>query len=75
MNTLDALLRVCKLITTPLEHSLDSQRARRFDTSSVSGISVADLGCEPILHMKHFQSKGSLPQSSVEQILSGSVRA
>ncbi|KAH7427501.1 hypothetical protein KP509_10G047300 [Ceratopteris richardii] len=75
MNTLDALLRVCKLITTPLEHSLDSQRARRFDTSSVSGISVADLGCEPILHMRHFQSKGSLPQSLVEQILSGSVRA
>lgn len=69
MNSLDALLRVCNLIATPLEHSLDLQQARRLDTSSISGMSVADLGCEPILHMRHFQSKKSLPQTLVDHIL------
>ncbi|MCO5579510.1 hypothetical protein L7F22_033365 [Adiantum nelumboides] len=44
MNSLDALLRVCKLIATPLERSLDLQQAKRFSTNNISGISVADLG-------------------------------
>lgn len=71
MNSLDALLRVCNLVATPLEHSLDLQQARRFNTSNISGVSVAELGCEPILHMRHFQSTGSLPQRLVDHILSG----
>eukprot|EP00250_Pteridium_aquilinum_P016194 c22995_g1_i1 orf=194-2341(+) len=73
MNSLDALLRVCNLIGTPLEHSLDLQQAQRFTTSNIAGISVADLGCEPILHMRHFQSKGSLPQALIDQISAGSA--
>lgn len=71
MNSLDALLRVCRLVATPMEHILDMQQAHRFDTSNIAGISVADLGCEPILHMRHFQSNGRLPQSLVDQILTG----
>ncbi|KAI5067399.1 hypothetical protein GOP47_0017927 [Adiantum capillus-veneris] len=74
MNSLDALLRVSKLIATPLEHSLNLQQAKRFNTNDISGISVADLGCEPILHMRHFQSKGSLPEALVDQILSGTAK-
>lgn len=68
MNSLDALLRVCRLLETPMEHMLDPQQAKRFNTS-IAGSSIAELGCEPILHMRHFQAKKNLPQSLVDRIL------
>lgn len=69
MNSLDALLRVCHLVNTPMGHVLALQQASRFNTSNIAGHSVAELGCEPILHMRHFQSEKTLPQALVDQIV------
>lgn len=69
MNTLDSLLKVCHVVDTSKEVILSAYRAQRFDTSMLSGHSIADLGCEPILHMRHFQSTGKLPENLVLQVL------
>lgn len=69
MNTLDSLSKVCHVVDTSKEVILSAYRAQRFDTSMLSGHSIADLGCEPILHMRHFQSTGKLPENLVLQVL------
>uniref|UniRef100_A0A0D6QTN3 Quinolinate synthase, chloroplastic n=2 Tax=Araucaria cunninghamii TaxID=56994 RepID=A0A0D6QTN3_ARACU len=69
MNSLDSLLNVCRLVDTSQEFLLSTYEAQRFETSMLSGHSIADLGCEPILHMRHFQSSGKLPDKLVYQVL------
>lgn len=70
INSLDSLLKVCHLVDTSKEVLVSAHRAQRFDTSMLSGHSIADVGCEPILHMRHFQSTGKLPEKLVHQVLS-----
>lgn len=69
MNSLDSLLKVCHLVDTSKAFTLSAYEAQRFDTSILSGHSIADLGCEPILHMRQFQSSGRLPDKLVNQVL------
>lgn len=54
MNSLSALLKVCQNLPND-RHVLSAYEAGRFSSQTVNGRSVADVGCEPILHMRHFQ--------------------
>ncbi|XP_074294663.1 quinolinate synthase, chloroplastic [Silene latifolia] len=72
MNSLSALLRICK--TIPDEgHMLSAYKAARFSSQMVSGRSVADVGCEPVLHMRHFQANRRLPEKLIHQICHSTV--
>ncbi|KAK4362535.1 hypothetical protein RND71_017776 [Anisodus tanguticus] len=54
MNSLSSLLRVCH----SLPHNKDELSAyetARFGMQTPKGKQIADIGCEPILHMRHFQ--------------------
>ncbi|KAH9307496.1 hypothetical protein KI387_035407, partial [Taxus chinensis] len=69
MNSLDSLLKVCHLVDTSKAFLLSTYESQRFNTSMLSGHSIADLGCEPILHMRQFQSSGKLPKKLVQQVV------
>ncbi|XP_077250544.1 quinolinate synthase isoform X2 [Tasmannia lanceolata] len=68
MNSLTSLLRICRNLPDK-DDILASHEAKRFSTTTPLGKPVADLGCEPILHMRHFQATGTLPEKLVHQIL------
>eukprot|EP00850_Spirogloea_muscicola_P004376 SM000018S03741 [mRNA] locus=s18:1048945:1051009:- [translate_table: standard] len=68
MNTLDSLLRVARLAGTPGEALLAGQSARTFK-GDIQGRAVAELGCEPILHMRSFQKSKKLPESLIDDII------
>lgn len=66
MNSLDALADVLESVGTgrdmaPLE-------PRKY-TQLINGRTAADIGSEPILHMRHFQRSGQLPTALVEDVL------
>ncbi|CAM6044530.1 unnamed protein product [Sphagnum compactum] len=67
MNSLDSLMQVCQLLGTSNEKRLAAHQARVF-TAEIAGQTVGDLGCEPILHMRHFQATGSLSDALVQHI-------
>lgn len=68
MNSLTSLLKVCHNL--PDEKSLlTAYEAERLKLHTPQGKSIADVGCEPILHMRHFQAKKELPEKLVDQIL------
>ncbi|PIA51629.1 hypothetical protein AQUCO_01100468v1 [Aquilegia coerulea] len=75
MNSLSSLLRVCHHLPDD-KNILSAYKAGRFNSQTPLGKDVADVGCEPILHMRHFQAKGKLPEKLVSQVLhtSGSQR-
>lgn len=54
MNSLDALLMVCRRIGTPGEALLSAFQPRMVDRT-VRGKPAVDLGSDSILHMRHFQ--------------------
>uniref|UniRef100_A0A7N0ZS99 Quinolinate synthase, chloroplastic n=1 Tax=Kalanchoe fedtschenkoi TaxID=63787 RepID=A0A7N0ZS99_KALFE len=68
MNSLTSLLRICRKLPYK-DNMLSAYEARRFDLQTPLGNSVADVGCEPILHMRHFQSNKKLPEKLIHQIL------
>ncbi|KAK1294377.1 hypothetical protein QJS10_CPA16g00382 [Acorus calamus] len=70
MNSLSSLLRVCRQLPDK-DDILSPYKAERFNATTPHGQSVAELGCEPILHMRHFQATGKLSDELVDQILSG----
>lgn len=72
MNSLSALIKVCRNLPDN-KHVLSAYEAGRFSSQTVNGRSVADVGCEPILFMRHFQAKRELPEKLVHQILHSSV--
>ncbi|MCD7464788.1 hypothetical protein HAX54_053417 [Datura stramonium] len=68
MNSLSSLLRVCH----SLPHNkaeLSAYEAARFSLQTPKGKQIADIGCEPILHMRHFQATKRLPEQLINQIL------
>lgn len=69
MNSLSSLLKVCHHLPND-EGILSAYEAGRFDLKTPHGKSVADVGCEPILHMREFQARKKLPEKLVNQILS-----
>jgi len=67
MNNLDALLSVAAAIGTPAEAALADHRPR-VASGTLDGRSIAELGSEPILHMRAFAKSGRLPDALVAQI-------
>lgn len=68
MNSLDALLGVLRVVGTDREVTLLPFRPRRA-TGTIAGRSAVDLGSQPILHMRAFQSTGRLPEALVRDVL------
>ena len=62
-------MSVCNCINTPGEALLEAYKPKAY-TEKVNGRSMAQAGCEPILHMRAFQSTGKLPDSLVQDVLS-----
>ncbi|KDP31015.1 hypothetical protein JCGZ_11391 [Jatropha curcas] len=68
MNSLDSLLKVCEHL--PDEKNVIAEyEAERFKLQTPSGKSIADVGCEPILHMRHFQMTKEMPEKLVNEVL------
>ncbi|XP_062169342.1 quinolinate synthase, chloroplastic [Alnus glutinosa] len=67
MNSLSSLLKVCHQLPDE-KNILTAYEAERFKFQTPNGNSVADVGCEPILHMRHFQATKQLPETLVHQI-------
>ncbi|KAL5064564.1 hypothetical protein RYX36_026301 [Vicia faba] len=68
MNSLSSLLTVCHHLPDE-ENRLSAYKAERFKLQTPNGQSVADVGCEPILHMRNFQATKKLPEKLIDQIL------
>ena len=65
MNSLDALLRVLDDLAT----GRDLTRLRpKTHTELIDGRTAADIGCEPILNMRHFQRTGAMPGDLVRAV-------
>ncbi|XP_002511303.3 quinolinate synthase, chloroplastic [Ricinus communis] len=71
MNSLNALLKVCQHLPDE-ENIIAAYKADRYKRQTPSGKSIAEVGCEPILHMRHFQTTKELPEKLVNQVLTGS---
>lgn len=54
MNSLTSLLKVCNNLPSGKD-GLARHEAGRFSLLTPKGKSIADVGCEPILHMRHYQ--------------------
>jgi len=65
MNSLEALF---DLLDRLGEHDLSAYHPRKY-TEKIGGRSAADIGGEPILHMRHFQATGQLPEALVAHVL------
>ena len=74
MNSLEALENLVENIGVVLEEGRDIQSLQKFHPQAYSelldGKTIAEVGGEPILHMRHFQSKGILPQELVNHVIS-----
>ncbi|PSR95901.1 Quinolinate synthase [Actinidia chinensis var. chinensis] len=68
MNSLNSLLKVCHHLPEQ-KHDLLAYEAARLNLQTRHGKLIADVGCEPILHMRHFQATKSLPEKLIYQIL------
>ncbi|RCV18566.1 hypothetical protein SETIT_3G311400v2 [Setaria italica] len=70
MNTLGSLLKICHQLPDR-DNKLSLYEARRFNVKTPLGKSVAEVGCEPILHMRHFQATKRLSDKLVHQVVHG----
>ena len=68
MNTMDALQSVLDRVETARETELERFRPRVY-REKVDGRTAADIGSEPILHMRHFQKTGALSDALVADVL------
>lgn len=70
MNSLDALLSVCRRVGDAAgEAMLEAFRPSAY-SQLVGGKTMAQAGCVPILHMRGFQKGGTLPDALVADIVS-----
>lgn len=69
INTLTALRTVCERIGTPAEALLAAFAPRPY-AELLNGKTVAQAGCRPILHMRHFQKNKVFSQDLVDDITS-----
>ncbi|ESQ43618.1 hypothetical protein EUTSA_v10012812mg [Eutrema salsugineum] len=69
MNSLNSLLKVCHNLPD-VENKIGGFKAERFKRQTPQGKLIADVGCEPILHMRHFQANKELPKELVHHVLS-----
>ncbi|PUZ75450.1 hypothetical protein GQ55_1G170400 [Panicum hallii var. hallii] len=70
MNSLGSLLKVCHQLPDK-DNRLSVYQASRFNVKTSLGKSVAEVGCEPILHMRHFQATKRLSDKLVHQVIHG----
>nr|XP_016498472.1 PREDICTED: quinolinate synthase, chloroplastic-like [Nicotiana tabacum]A0A1S4CB73.1 RecName: Full=Quinolinate synthase, chloroplastic; Flags: Precursor [Nicotiana tabacum] len=68
MNSLSSLLKVCQSLPHG-KAELSAYEAGRFSLRTPKGKQIADVGCEPVLHMRHFQATKRLPEQLINQIL------
>jgi quinolinate synthase len=68
MNSLQALLGLLERIEVEPRSNLVPFEPRKY-VQEIGGRTAADLGGEPILHMRAFQRSGQLPKSLVDDIL------
>jgi quinolinate synthase len=59
MNSLSALMNVCQKVGTGSEDGLSPWKPRPY-SELIQGKTMAQAGCIPILHMRHFQKNGFL---------------
>jgi len=67
MNSLQALFDVVLAVGTPDQERLRDHHPRAY-VERIAGRTVADLGSEPILHMRHFQRTGALPDALITDV-------
>ena len=68
MNELDGLFRVLELIREEATEALLPYRPKTY-TEQVGGRTAADLGSEPILHMRHFQQHAVMAPTLLAQVI------
>ncbi|NNE17580.1 MAG: hypothetical protein HKN10_03785, partial [Myxococcales bacterium] len=68
MNSLQALMGLLERIDSDPQSSLIPFEPRKY-VQEIRGRTVADLGGEPILHMRAFQRSGELPHALVADVL------
>jgi quinolinate synthase len=68
MNSLDALFDLLQRIDREPQSNLLAFEPRKY-TRQIRGRSAAELGGEPILHMRAFQKTGELPEALVHDIV------
>lgn len=68
MNSLESLLKVSHQLPDETQ-SLSAYEAARLNVRTRQGKLIADVGCEPILNMRHFQANKRLPEKLVHRIL------
>ncbi|MAC27356.1 MAG: hypothetical protein CMN31_27545 [Sandaracinus sp.] len=74
MNTLDALLDLCRRVEVAPGADLAPFEPKKY-VERIDGQTAAELGGEPILHMRHFQQNGALPEALVEDVKARGSRA
>ena len=74
MNSLDALFDLLERIDVEPRSNLIAFEPRKY-ARQIRGRSVADMGGEPILHMRAFQKTGELPPALVADIVGRSAEA
>ena len=67
MNSLDALFDVLEAVGT--DRDMRPLEPKKY-TELINGRTAADIGCEPILHMRHFQRTDRLPDALVDAVRS-----
>lgn len=71
MNSLDAVISLSRKLGTHDTADLGAYAPRQY-TELIAGRTAAELGGEPILHMRAFQRDGVLPEGLVSHIEAGS---
>ena len=71
MNSLRALLGLLERVDAEPASNLVPFEPRKY-VQQIRGRTAADLGGEPILHMREFQRKGELPEALVADVMSRS---
>jgi quinolinate synthase len=68
MNSLNALIALLRRLDVEPDSSLVAFEPRKY-VQQIRGRTAADLGGEPILHMRGFQRDGELPEALVQDVL------
>ena len=69
MNSLSALMSVAQNSGTEAGRAILEGFKPRVYSETVGGRSMAEAGCEPILHMRAFQQAGKLPLALTADVL------
>ncbi len=70
MNSLRALMALLERVDNESGSNLVPFEPRKY-VQAINGRTAADLGGEPILHMRAFQREGRLPEALVDHVLTG----